>query len=260
MTREPKFICLWRLSSTVGCLMLISSFSAVDPTKCDAELGSREQSDNDRGAKKTLFLSWFKLETKPETSPRISHFTGLAQNLKCDSRHFTQSFRFRRGCRVMSVVSLKTGHKSENFSFCQHQPGRRGVLNFARRLDIWMKWKSGQVCGLICARSHVLFAIFLFGTSVPRPAYPPSNVEMWTTPKLPKGRWSRNMSISQSTKLKMSGYFVLVKLGFFSFAEGPVNGGRVKRLWKGNSRKRKCRVGWILKHGHGYIFQEVRHY
>ena len=157
-------------------------------------------------------------------------------NVTQDISHFTQSFRFRPGCRSLSAVSLKNGHKSENFTFCQHRPFKYF------RLDIWMKWKLGQVCGLMCSVTRA-FCHFFCGTSSLRPTAPSFVCRDENHPLITRGDLG-NMSTSQSSKLKMSGVFCFRKTGFFRFVEGSVNGGRVKGLWKGMmSRKRKRRVG-----------------
>ena len=98
----------------------------------------------------TTCLPWIELET-PDPVSHFTHHTFhtlKTWNVTQDISH--NSFAFGAAVAPCQVVSLNKGHKSENFSFCQHWPFKYS------RLDIWrvkyVVWWS---------RSHVYFLLFL---------------------------------------------------------------------------------------------------
>ena len=113
-----------------------------------------------------------------------------------------------------------------------------GLLNISDLTSGEMEVRSSMWSDML---GHTCFLCFLSWFIHP-PATPPSFVRRDLNHPLITGGDLGNMSTSQSSKLKMSGVFCFRKTGFFGLVEGSVNGGRVKGLWKGMSRKRKRRV------------------
>ena len=218
-----KLVCLWRLTELLFDVhfILFCCWS-----------GCRESSRAEiqrcvfaTGKLRPLFLSWMELETWDIVSD-FTFYKMKTWNVTQDISHFTQSFRFRPGCRSLSAVSLKNGHKSENFTFCQHRPFKYF------RLDIWMKWKLGQVCGLMCSVTHA-FCHFFCGTSSLRPQHPPSYVETKTTPLLLEVI-SEIWVLLKAPNWRCREYFVLGKLGSFVLLKVQLTEGGLKgyeRVW-----------------------------